>query len=557
MSELNRRNFIKLAGQGAIALGMGGIALSGRSWAQSGSAKAQQANELAIPIEPPDNIWEFYYPGQYNAEDAKILKNFQAELDLINNRRINIEDLVSGRLNTSQILGPMGLTKITRENMSTYNRRYGANNPLFSDRAYAKKTKYSDVIAFPLLLQPELWPAMSDAKGLVDYMVVNGLNCTYNYYKPFYEGDTLYQVIDSQRYVDITPAAGSHYRTLAMSGTARIFNQKGEMVAESASILKESYRRHKDPAKRNPSGNKAWESPDWWSRKPHQYTDKDWEEIIGIWKNEKYRGAEPLYWDDVNIGDEPPPRAAGPFLADELGVDMLFHVPDWSTSIKNNMLDPKTFKKMVKNKQGIHVPPEYLEKKPKGQGSGSGMGGFEMPVSGETAQDAGGGPQGEGGRGSAPQGASDGPPSGGQGIQETPEIANRDGRAVIQNGVIPKWVAGMLINWIGDRGWLQRIGWDIMSVLPGYPESVIPPVTRDMMPAQFDQVPYLEKVPFMRSIRPAWHALEGDTIICRAYVTNKYSRNGEYFVDLIFWCQTLDRYLVEEGHATVKLPKKA
>ena len=206
MSELSRRNFIKIAGQGAMALGMGGMALSGRSWAQSGSAKAQQANELAIPIDPSDNVWEFYYPGQYSAEDAKILKDFQAELDQINSRKINIQDLVSGKLNTTQLLGPMGLTKITRDTMATYNRRYGANNPLFSDKAYAKKTKYGDVIAFPLILQPELWPAMSNAKGLVDYMVVNGLNCTYNYYKPFYEGDTLYQVIDNQHFVDITPS---------------------------------------------------------------------------------------------------------------------------------------------------------------------------------------------------------------------------------------------------------------------------------------------------------------------------------------------------------------
>jgi len=560
MAKVDRRTFLKLVGGGTAALGVG-MSLPGRSWAQAGSATAQQAKDTAIPTKAADNVWEFYYPGQYETSDKKILEKFQTELDQINSRKINIEDLVKGKLKTTEVVGPMGLTKITHDTMSTCDRRYGANNPLFSDKTYAKKTKYGDVIAFPLILQPELWPQMSNAKGLVDYMVVNGLNCTYNYYKPFYEGDTLYQVIDNQHYVDITPAAGSHYRTLTMSGTARIFNQKAELVAESASILKESYRRHKDPAKRNPSGNKAWESPDWWSRKAHQYTDKDWEEIIGIWKNEKYRGAEPLYWDDVNIGDEPPPRAAGPFLADEIGVDMLFNIPDWSTKIKNNVLDPKTFAKMKKNKQGIYVLPEYLEKKPKGQGSGSGMGVFEMPVSGEIKQEAGaGGPQGEGDRGGAPQGSgSNGgmPQSGGQMVQETPEIANRDGRAVIQNGVCPKWVAGMLINWIGDQGWLQRIGWDIMSILPGYPDSVIPPITKEMMPALFDQVPYLEKVPYMRGIRPAWHALEGDTIICRAYVTNKYSKNNEYFVDLIFWCQTLDKYYVEEGHATVKLPKKA
>jgi hypothetical protein len=191
---------------------------------------------------------------------------------------------------------------------------------------------------------------------------------------------------------------------------------------------------------------------------------------------------------------------------------------------------------MKKNKQGIYLLPDYLEKKPKGQGSRSGRGAFEMHVSGEL-------PRGD-------------MPSGGRTARETPEVANRDGCAVIRNGVCPKWAAGKLINWTGDQGWLQRIGWDSMSILPGYPESVIPLVTKDVMPALFGRCPYLEKVPFMRGIRPAWPALEGDTIICNACVTDKYSKNGEYFVDLIFWCQTLDRYPVVKVHATVKLPKR-
>jgi hypothetical protein len=114
----------------------------------------------------------------------------------------------------------------------------------------------------------------------------------------------------------------------------------------------------------------------------------------------------------------------------------------------------------------------------------------------------------------------------------------------------------MLYNWMGPEGWLQRIGWDIMELLPGYSEDVIPPVPGDLRPALFDKYPYLEKVPYMRGCRAAWHGLEGDTIISRACVTDKYVENGEYFVDLTWWSQTLDKYLVEEGFATVKLPKR-
>lgn len=474
--------------------------------------------------------WEFYYPGKYDARDAKVLKKFQVELDRINNRgEVNIKDLVKGKLEGTPGVGMPGMgghtrpswKKITSDHMATYARRYGADNPQFTDSSYAKKTKWK-AMALPFAVaEPGFMPAMPKAEKVADYMVVSAHNDTMSYYRPVYEGDTVYTIIDEQHCTDITPAAGSYYRTFAMSGRARVFNQKGELVAEGANILKESFRRHKDPAKRNSDGAHAWESPDWWSRPAHVYTDKDWEYIKDIWKNEKVRGAEVLYWDDVKIGDEPAPRAVGPIMAEE-EMEIMFDIPDWSTNAKKNILNPKIRSGMVKNKQGIYVLPEYLKKKP------SSMPPMPNPIA-------------------------------------TAEIANRDGRALVQNAVAAKWAAGMICNWMGDAGWLQRIGWDIMEVPPGSdksisyedPKTFIPPLPMNLRPALFDKYPYMDKVPYMRGCRAAWHAMEGDTVICRAYVTNKYTKNSEYFVDLTFWCETVDKYLVEEGFATVKLPKKS
>ena len=522
MISLNRRTFLKLMGQGTAAAGIG-MGLTGKAWAaQAGPAEAARA---ADPKDPNWSDWEFYSPNVYDAEDTKILKEFQAELALTNNRgEININDLVSGKLEGKPGIGKG--TQITSENMKTYARRYGANNPLWTDSNYAKKTKWG-AIAMPFAAaEPGYMPAMFKARGFADYMVVSAHNDTINYYKPVYEGDTVYKVLDKQYCIDITPSQGSYYRTFAMSGWARHFNQKGELIAEGANILKESFRRHKDPAKRNPSKAHAWESPDWWSRSPHIYTDKDWEDIKTVWKNEKIRGSEPLYWDDVNIGDEPPARAVGPIRAEE-EIDMIFDIPDWSTNTKQNMLDPKTLAKMVKNEQGIYLLPEYVKKKP-----------ASRPFTG-AGQDA--------------------------PVVQTPEIANRDGRGLIQNAVASKWAAGMIMNWMGDTGWMHRIGWDIMEIPPGTSRSidfekdptVIPPIPMKLRPILFDKYPYMDKVPYMRGCRAAWHAMEGDVVICRAYVTDKYKKENEYFVDLTFWCETIDRYLVEEGFVTVKLPKKA
>ncbi|MDB9822904.1 MaoC family dehydratase [Deltaproteobacteria bacterium] len=517
MYELDRRTFIKLFGQGTVALGVG-MGLSGSTWALSGAPP--QAQKVEDPRNPDWSDWEFYYPGQYNSQDKKGLNELQAELALINNKGgVDIDELISGKLD-----GRPGIRKttITIDTMKQNAISYGANNPMWLDTNYAKRTEWG-AMAMPFTVGDVVGvPAMPAGTG--DYMVISNYNISANYYKPAYEGDTIYTVIERSSFVDITPEQGSYYRTFAMSGWGSFYNQKGELVGEGAGVRNETFRRHKDPAKRNPDDVAwVWESPNWWSRPIHMYTDAVWEEIISIWKNEKIRGSKTLYWDDVNIGDEPPPRAVGPLLAEEgsgFMIGLRKPVPQWSLDTKLSVLDPKTFSKMVKNKWGIYVLPENLEKWNK------------VHASGETIR--------------------------------KPGLSNSDGRAAVLNAVCPRTVAGMICNWMGDDGWLQRIGWNFMDLPPGYTKGVtydkdptmIPSIPGYLMPALFDKYPYLENVPYMRGKRSAWHPLEGDLIICKAYVFNKYRQGNEYFVDLVYWCETFDKYLVEEGFVTVKLPKR-
>ena len=522
MSKMNRRSSPKIMGKDTAAESIG-MGISGRSWAtQTGGAQAPKPEDLK---NPNWEDWEFYYPGKYDAEDTKILSALKAKLDQINNKgAINIDDLISGKLE-----GKPGISKkeITSESLKTIIDNYGANNPIWSDKEYAKKTKWG-AMAIPFgVAGPMGLPAMTKNEGIADYMVVTAHNDTVSYYKPVYEGETLYSVIDEQHFNDITPSQGSYYRTFTMRGWGRVFNKKGELVAEGAVMLNESFRRHKDPAERNPSKAHAWESPDWWTTRPiYQYTDEDWEEIKTIWKNENIRGIEVLYWDDVKVGDQPTPRAVGPILPEEQ-TDMLMSVPKWSVDTKLNMLDQKIFATMKKNKQGIYVLPQYLEKKP-----------ASRPFTGASTD--------------AP-------------IVQTPEITSRDGRCVIMNAIPAYWAGGMIINWMGNSGWLQRIGWDITEIPPGTSKAIdftkdptiIPTIPMKLRSALFDKYPYMGKVPFMKTKRADCHALEGDLVICNGYVTSKYSKGGEYFVDLTWWCETFDKYIIEEGFATVKLPKKA
>ena len=521
MYKLNRRTFLKLLGQGTAALGLG-MGLSGKAWTQHtwGLPRELTASDYAGPNYYDE--WEFYYPGLYNEQDTKVLNKFHAELDLINKRsEVDIDDLIRGKLEGQPGIGQA--VKITAESIMQAATCYGANNPRWTDTNYANKTKWGAMANHTVWAEGIGLPAMPKTGGIGDFMVVSNYNVSASYYKPVYEGDTLYTVVEKQHSVDITPSHGSFYRTFTMAGRGSTYNQKGELVHEGAFIITESFRRYKDPVKRMPNGAHIWESPNWWTRPLYIYTDEDWENIISIWKNEKIRGSKTLYWDDVNIGDEPPPRAVGPLLADEGAGFMLglfAPAPQWSVDTKLRVLDPKTFSKMVKNKWGIYILPENLERWNK------------VHASGETIGNDG--------------------------------VYNSDGRATVQNSICPKYVAGMLYNWMGDDGWLQRIGWDFMELPPGFAGGVdyqkdptrIPNIPRHLYPALFDKFPYLEKVPYMRGKRAAWHPMEGDLIICRACVTDKYRQGNDYFVDLIFWLESLDKYLLEEGFATVKLPKR-
>ena len=77
---------------------------------------------------------------------------------------------------------------------------------------------------------------------------------------------------------------------------------------------RENLKSYEDPADM-PEGMRGWESPDWWTRPIHCYTDEDWQQIFDTWAKEDYRGDKPLYWEDVNVGDMPNITIDGPIHA--------------------------------------------------------------------------------------------------------------------------------------------------------------------------------------------------------------------------------------------------
>lgn len=455
--------------------------------------------------------FKYFYPNVYDEpEQEKFIKDYLTKFDRLAQRgECDVESIINGTAD-GNYPGWDGYHpfEITEEVAKEYSDIYASDLPLFTDDAYTKGLGYEGKLAFPLVIGPDYMDAMPPV-GTGDYLVVSGHNDYLHFLKPVYPGDTLYMVQDVAGADDITPEQGSYYRTYALWGMGSVYNQKGEKVMEGGNILKESYRTHADPEKRN-KGFRHWESPDWWGlRKPYIYTDEDWKFIKQLWSEEKNRCGEVVYWDDVQIGESPAWTVDGPFYCN-FETDIAFGYPESAMMIRKAMEDPELSKRMIKNKYGIWTLPEYDN------------------LTGKIPND--------------PR------PAGSQVLN--PES---DGRNAIQNSLAAKFAVRMLTYWMGKGGWLEEIYWQIMPRIPGYDDS-IPDFS--WKPECFNKGRYLDRVPYMRGKKALHHMLANDLCVNKSYVVDKYERDGKYFAELIWWCETMEGYIVQEGCAVIRLPKR-
>ena len=535
---------------------------------------------IASKINHPEN-YETFYGGQYSPEDQKAIDQAMEERNAINNRGpVDIQALVSGKLDEVELpgvnkprghggpppsegkmsdgakkpegngppegpmgddhdgpppmmdgpdgapaeaqrsgfsgekdeqgskrsFGPEGRNGEKRtlrgrgygqvmQDTSTTAKNYDPDNRLYFDAEYAKKLGYKDVLVYPLdYTLAGQWGSAMPKDPLCDTLAVNGLNRIHYFYAPVYPGDKLYAVEDQRDLVDLTPAEGNEYRTFRMYGHGKVYNQDGVCVGESIGYVKENLKRYiQRPEGWTREGfDFPWDSADWWERPAHKYTDEDWEKIKGWWAEEKRRGEDPLYWEDVEVGSVIPQKVVGPITEAELGSRYGMSKEPYYT-IREILTDPEKAKDAVKDDMGIYTWPGNVVR-------GGGMPGFSFID-----------------------------------------------RPVFENSVCPHFAIAMLYNWMGDTGWLYKIAWDIMSIFPHY-EGKLPPHP--------DEPHYISRVPFLKDKTMWTHGLGNDMCIAKGYVEKKYVQNGDYMVDLIWWLETIEGDIYEEGEATVKLPHK-
>ncbi|MFT4077584.1 MAG: hypothetical protein QM647_18805 [Asticcacaulis sp.] len=466
--------------------------------------------------------YQTLFPGVYSDHEKALVAKYYADNAALEKRGpIDIQALIAGRLPADTPgLGP--IIQVTEDWVRYNNDKYDPGDPIRSDAAYAKSLGYKDILAYPTFGTNDDIFMIPYPGAARDKLLVSELNHSVTSYVPVYPGDTLYLVANERHVTDMTPLQGSIYRSLAIETHGSVYNQRGEKVNDVIFRVVENIKVLKDPAKRpvNPGFGDIWEAPDWMSRPEHYYTDKDWQTIKDIWSKETRRGATPLYWEDVKVGDKPAWTLDGPIESSVSPVKPWGMGSGGSRTLKAEIMNPETLKTLARNeKDGIYrTTDRHIQVPPPPSTGAPGNGDLPQPVS---------------------TGDIDTTNIHKDSIKRSPMV-NYEGRDI---------AIRTIQNWMGDRGWLQNIRWTIMGpkvykqfnmTVPKHPTS------------QY----FLDEVPGMQGKHVNAHGLTKDVYIVKSQVVQKYAEDGKFFARLVWWIETIDGYIVEEGDATVRLPSK-
>lgn len=470
-----------------------------------------------LNAQEPSGDFEILFPGVYTEKEKAALEQYFERLEAIETRGdVNVAALISGTLpEDTPGIGPT--IEVTEAMVRYNNEKYDPENPILNDAEYARHLGYQDILAFPTFGAFDdffLIPYPSEAR---DTLLAADLNHNLTNYRPVYPGDTLYLVQNGGDITDLTPREGAVYRSVACRFRGSIYNQRGEKVTDLVFSTYRHLRIYKPGrAPENPGFRDYWDAPDWMRRPAHTYTDDDWDVIRHIWANEKRQGAVPLYWEDVNIGDEPAWTADGPVLESVMPTAVYGMGTGGSRTMKREIMDPDIFRTMIRGEtDGIYRLPDRED--------------YVPPVPDLTPQ-------------KMPSTDED------SGTIDTADIHKQiESRAILINYMGREFAIRHIHNWMGDHGWLYNIRWSIMDPLAhaAYGKS---------LPTNPRAIRHLEKIPKMRRKHVLAHGLTGDLAIVKSCVYDKYVRNGEFFVELGWWVETIDGYIWQEGGATVRLP---
>ncbi len=171
----------------------------------------------------------------------------------------------------------------------------GDDNPLFHDADYAKGTQWGGIIASPTFFFG-IWDAVV-APGLPDVQwYYSGIDAKFHH--AIRRNDT---IVASAEYTDAQALSGKTVSNMIVqTGDVRYHDQDGQLMTQ---VLSHCFRVARQSAK----GGLSY-AP----REKHVFSDEEMAKIADAQVNEYVRGADTLYWDDVEVGGALPGTVRGP-----------------------------------------------------------------------------------------------------------------------------------------------------------------------------------------------------------------------------------------------------
>nr|WP_246864415.1 MaoC family dehydratase N-terminal domain-containing protein [Spongiibacter thalassae] len=202
---------------------------------------------------------------------------------------------------------------ISEDNVRTYAQACGSDNPLFVDPDYAASTRWGSVFAPPMIsgfvnapmLGDKMDPALKEAtKGIFRGIHAFISGGEWEFFKPLYPGDTVYSFAGESD-IEVTPSEFAGTKVTRFNRSVKM-NQRGEIVAIYTYRLILTERK------------KAREKGKNLSIEPANYSDEDIAKIDELYANDNPRGADKLFFEDLEVGSALPDSVRGPLTVTDV-----------------------------------------------------------------------------------------------------------------------------------------------------------------------------------------------------------------------------------------------
>jgi acyl dehydratase len=189
---------------------------------------------------------------------------------------------------------------VTRESMLTMAHAADPFNPLWNDGEYAKGTRWGDLIAHPLFFDRLATGGigMMPAAPELGYQHLIFIGEDWKFFRPARAGDVFRLFRRRPQVIDVTPEEGKSPRTFGLIEADKDYiGEDGQVAAQSQNYVERRFL----PG-----------PPELPGLQEYAYTMEELRYIGETMKEEKVRGAEPRYWEDVEEGEATAPAVLGP-----------------------------------------------------------------------------------------------------------------------------------------------------------------------------------------------------------------------------------------------------